>query len=118
MANYFSPTEIKEIQDLFPFLWQNPGMSFTTNGVTKAYFFSTEPHWHQDYDKSIVRCETEIKKLQGKLVKDPNSKRATSWMDEIRTTSEHRQNLINIQNRLDKEMEEQKLELIKENTKE
>lgn len=107
--------EIKEIQDLFPFLWQNPGMSFTTNGVTKAYFFSTEPHWHQDYDKSIVRCENDIKKLQDKLKRNPTSKRIDAWMDEIRTTSEHRQNLINIQNRLDEEKAEQEMQLIIEN---
>lgn len=107
--------EIKEIQDLFPFLWQNPGMSFTTNGVTKAYFFSTDPHWHQDYDKSIIKCEAEIKKLQGKLTKDPNNKRANSWMDQIKVESERRQSLIRLQERLDEEKAGQEMQLIIEN---
>lgn len=110
--------EIKEIQDLFPFLWQSPGIAFHSNGKSKAYFYSEGTHWHHDYDKSIVRCENDIKKLQDKLKRNPSSKRIDTWMNEIKTTSEHRQSLINIQNRLDKEMEEQKLELIKENTKE
>lgn len=107
--------EIKKIQDLFPFLWQNPGMSFTTNGVTKAYFFSTEPHWHQDYNKSIVKSEAEIKKLQGKLTKDPNNKRASIWMDEIKAESERRQSLIHLQERLDEQKAEQEMQLIIEN---
>lgn len=107
--------EIKEIQDLFPFLWQSPGIAFHTDGKSRSYFHSTGTHWHHDYDKSIARCENDIKKLQGKLKKDPNSKRATKWMDEIKVESEHMQSLIHIQERLDKEMLEQQKELIKEN---
>ena len=89
--------------------------TLNTDGKSRSYFHSTGTHWHHDYDKSIARCENDIKKLQGKLKKDPNSKRASKWIDEIKAESEHMQSLIHIQERLDKEMLEQQKELIKEN---
>ena len=107
--------EIKEIRDLFPFLWQSPGVSYTNDNITKAYFNSTGTHWHHNYDKSIEKCEKEIKKLQGKLLKEPNSKRANSWMEQIKFESEHMLSLIHLQKRLDEEKAEQEMQLIIEN---
>ena len=110
--------EIKSIEDLFPFLWQSPGIAFHSDGKSKAYFHSTGTHWHHDYDNSIVNCENEIKKLQKKLEKNPDSKSAKRWTESIKFENDHKASLINIQKRLDEELEEQKKELIKENMKE
>ena len=110
--------EIKTIEDLFPFLWQSPGMAFHSDGKSKSYFNSTGTHWHHDYDTSIVNCKNEIKKLQQKIEKNPESKSVTRWTENIKFENDHMTSLINIQKRLDEEMEEQKKKLIKENTKE
>ena len=110
--------EIKTIEDLFPFLWQSPGIAFNSGGKSKSYFNSTGTHWHHDYDASIINCKNEIKKLQKKIEKNPESKSVARWTENIKFENDHMTSLINIQKRFDKEMEEQKKELIKENTKE
>lgn len=110
--------EITCIEDLFPFLWQNPGIMTHNGGSTTAHFYSAGTHWHHNFDDSVDECEKEIQKLQKKIIKNPGHKRIDHWMSQIKYESEHRTNLLKMMARLDKELEEQKQELIKENHKE
>ena len=110
--------EIKTIEDLFPFLWQSPGIAFNSSGKSKSYFNSTGTHWHHDYDKSITDGLKEIEKLKNKMLKEKDVKKANKLLEKMNFTAEHIYALQRICDRCDEEMEEQKKELIKENTKE
>ena len=110
--------EIEKVEDLFPFLWQSPGSAVRTGSITRAFFTSPGTHWHHDYDKSVENAEKEIKRIQTKIIKNPESKRLDSWMNEVKYQSDRRQGLLSMMERLDNELEKQKQELIEENHKE
>lgn len=108
--------EINSIEDLFPFLWQSPGVSFTDkDGHSHSIFYSTGTHWHHDYDDSIEKCAKEIEKYQTKIAKNPSHKNMEKWMGNFRYEVERQQSLKRMLERLDKELEEQKKILIEEN---
>ena len=106
---------------MFPFLWQATAIGFYDNKEHKSVckFYSDKPWWHNDYDKSIEECDKEIQKLNKKIVKGGvKDKTIERWKQTIDFTEKHKSSLINLIERLDNELEEQKLKLIKENTNE
>lgn len=113
--------EINKLEDLFPFLWQATAIGFYDNKEHKSVckFYSDKPWWHNDYDKSIEECDKEIQKLNKKIVKGGvKDKTIERWKQTIDFTEKHKSSLINLIERLDNELKEQKLKLIKENTNE
>lgn len=63
--------EINTLEDLFPFLWNNPGVQAHDNVSHKsvADFGSTGTWWDHRYIESIEDSEKEIKKLEKRLAK-------------------------------------------------
>ena len=107
--------EITKIEDLFPYLWQSPGMGGHSGDKSFAYFYGANTHWHKDFDESIIDSEKNIKKLQAKLNKDPKNKCANKWQQQLTDLIDHKNHLINMLKNLDTEMAEQQLKLIEEN---
>ena len=63
--------EINTLEDLFPFLWNIPGVRVRDNVSNKsvADFGSTGTWWEHRYGESIEDSEKEIKKLEKRLAK-------------------------------------------------
>ena len=117
--------EVSKIEDLFPFLWQQPGASSRSKDGSYAVFHDHGTHWHQDFDESIANYDKEIQKLMKKLtnVRDrelqtlEESGKAYKLTLDIGDRIGRRNNLKRMLNRMDEEMEEQQKLLIKENQK-
>jgi hypothetical protein len=109
--------KIEKIEDLFPYLWQSPGIACHSEGKSTAEFHGSGTHWHWDFDESIKKHEKDIEKLRKKIAKDPGSKKVDKWNTELEFLVEHTNNLRNMLIRLDAELEEQKKRLIEENSK-
>lgn len=117
--------EVSKIEDLFPFLWQQPGSSSRSKDGTYAVFHDHGTHWHQDFDESIENYDKEIQKLMCRMSKlkakeNPTLKesgRAYNLTVKIGEQIDRRNRLKNMLDQMDAEMEEQKKLLIEENRK-
>lgn len=71
---------IGSLDDLFPFLWNNPGVSYHdwASGKTVSEFYSTGTWWHRKYDSSIKHTVAEIERMKQRLprAKTENGKNA------------------------------------------
>jgi hypothetical protein len=106
---------IRSVKDLFPYLWQTPGVAFHSEGKHVANFCCTGTHWHHDFDDSILEYERDIRKLEKKIDKATDPKKKAKYQEELDWTINHVHSLKNMLKRLDTEMEEQKKQLIEEN---
>lgn len=108
--------QINSIEDLFPFLWQSPGISFgNKDGKSIAYFSSEGTHWHHDYDRSIIMRQAEIDDFLKKIESNTNSRKIGQWRNTVNSDRNFCETCISMLERLDNALEKQKLELIKEN---
>lgn len=107
--------DIKTVEDLFPFLWQNPGVGVHSCGRSTVSFSHTGTHWHDDFDESIADAETKIKKYTKKISKNPDSHLVPKWKKEITYETDRKESLSKLVKNLDNMMEEQKKKLIEEN---
>ena len=106
---------IRSVEDLFPYLWQTPGVAFHSEGKHVADFWSKGTHWHHDFDDSILEYEKDIRKLEKKVDKATNPKKKAKYQEDLDWAIHHVQSLKDMLKRLDTEMEEQKKQLIEEN---
>lgn len=113
--DFNTKVDIVQIEDLFDYLWQSPGISGHTPKGTYAYFQGANTHWHEDYDGSIRRCDVEVGRLKKKIDKTRNQEQIAKYNAEIDEILKHKESLIEIVNRLDEEMEELKQQLVEEN---
>lgn len=109
--------EVTCVEDLFPFLWQAPGVAVHTPEGTSAHFHGTGAHWDWDFSPSIARCKYDERKLEKRISTEKNLKKREKLHEKLLSTQEHRVRLENIIKRNDEEMEEIQKELIKENSK-
>lgn len=113
--DFNTKVEIVQIEDLFDYLWQAPGVSGHNSKGTFAYFNGANTHWHQDYDKSIRQADIEVNKLKKKIDKTRNQEQIDKYNEQINGILEHKQRLVTMLNNLDEEMEELKQKLVDEN---
>ena len=106
---------IRSVEDLFPYLWQTPGVAFHSKGKHVADFCGTGTHWHHDFDDSILEYERDIRKLEKKVDKATDPKKKAKYQEDLDWAIHHVQSLKDMLKRLDSEMEEQKKQLIEEN---
>lgn len=109
--------EVSKIEDLFPFLWQQPGSSSRSKDGTYAVFHDHGTHWHQDFDESIENYDKEIQKLIEKSKNVHDSAKGYKLTVKIGERIDRRNRLKNMLDQMDAEMEEQKKLLIEENRK-
>ena len=109
--------EVTRVEDLFPFLWQAPGVLGHTPEGAFARFHGTGAHWNWDYNPSIVRCKYDERKLEKSISKEKNIKKREKLQEKLLSIQEHRLRLEHIIKRNDEEMEEIQKKLIKENSK-
>ena len=107
--------KVRTVEDLFPYLWQTPGVAFHSEGKHVADFCGTGTHWHHDFDDSILGYEKDIRKLEKKVDKATDPKKKARYQENLDWTIHHVQSLKDMLKRLDTEMEEQKKQLIEEN---
>ena len=107
--------EINSVVDLFPYLWQTPGVSGFSEGKSFAHFNGAGTHWHHDYDNSIKRATKDMEKYQEKISKNPGHKNMMKWMQSFKYEVDTKRTLTELVERLDSEMEKQKIKLIEEN---
>ena len=113
--DFNTKVEITCVEDLFPYLWQAPGISGHTPKGSYAYFNGANTHWHEDFDGSIRRCDVDVKKLEKKIDKTRNENQIAKYKAEIDDLLKHKARLIEIVNDSDAEMEELKQQLVEEN---
>lgn len=113
--DFNTKVEITCVEDLFPYLWQAPGISGHTPKGSYAYFNGANTHWHEDFDGSIRRCDVDVKKLEKKIDKTRNENQIAKYKAEIDGLLKHKARLIEIVNDSDAEMEELKQQLVEEN---
>lgn len=101
------------VEDLFPYLWQSPGVAIHSNGRSSAYFHGAGTHWHNDYDESIRKHDDEIERLKKKVDKSTIDKKKARYKAELDDLVKHNGRLKDMVNRLDNEMLEQ-MRLLKE----
>ena len=109
--------EVTCVEDLFPFLWQAPGVESHTPEGTVAHFHGTGTHWNWDYSPSIARCKYDEGKLEKRISKEKNLEKQEKLYEKLLLVQEHRARLEDIIKRNDEEMEEIQKKLIKENSK-
>ena len=109
--------EVTCVEDLFPFLWQAPGVESHTPEGTFAHFYGTGTHWNQDYSPSIARCKYDEGKLEKRISKEKNLKKQGKLYEKLLLVQDHRVRLENIIKYNDEEMEKIQKKLIKENSK-
>ena len=98
--------EVTCVEDLFPFLWQAPGVACHTPEGTVAHFHGTGTHWNWDYSPSITRCKYDESKLEKRISKEKNLKKQEKLYEKLLLVQEHRGRLEDIIKRNDEEMEE------------
>ena len=105
--------EIETIDDLFPFLWNIPGIASHDNvkHTSVSDFYSTGTWWEHRYGKGIENGKQEISKLEKRLKRAADS-RKSKILQRIESEREHIESLERIIKRLNEEMEERK-ELIR-----
>ena len=109
--------EITRLEDLFPFLWRSVSIGYHDNvkHVSVSRFYSTGPWWHR-YKKSIDECGKEIANYRKKIEKGGKKESTIDrWKQNLEWTEKHRNALMDMIERLDGELEEQKKKLIEEN---
>lgn len=104
------------VEDLFPYLWQSPGVAIHSNGRSSAYFHGAGTHWHNDYDESIRKHDDEIERLKKKVDKSTIDKKKARYKAELDDLVTHNGRLKDMVNRLDNEMLEQ-MRLLKEDNR-
>lgn len=107
--------KIEKIEDLFPYLWQSPGIACHMDGCSAAYFHGSGTHWHRDFDESLKNCEKDFIKVNKRLEKATDEKKRAKYAEQLRYINEHTERLKSLISYLDMRMEEQKLKLIEEN---
>lgn len=108
--------EVTCVEDLFPFLWQAPGVACHTPEGTTAYFHGTGAHWDFDFNPSIARCKYDERKIEKRISKEKNLKKREKLHEKLLSIQEHRLKLEDIIKRNDEEMEKIQKKLIKENS--
>ena len=109
--------EIKNIEDLFPFLWQSPGC-WTRNGDHTISRFSVEgTHWHLDFNPSLKRELANVARLEKKIAKEKIPARTGRYRQDIEWSNKHIESICRLLEWHDSMLEEQKKELIEENRK-
>ena len=109
--------EIKNIEDLFPFLWQSPGC-WTRNGDHTISRFAVEgTHWHLDFNPSLKRELANVARLEKKIAKEKIPARAGRYRQDIEWSNKHIESICRLLEWHDSMLEEQKKELIEENRK-
>lgn len=114
--DFNTKVEIVQIEDLFDYLWQAPGVSGHNSKGTFAYFNGANTHWHEDFDGSIRQADIEVNRLKKKIDKTRNQAQIDKYNEQINGILEHKQQLVNMVNNLDNEMEELKQQLVEENS--
>lgn len=109
--------EVTCVEDLFPFLWQAPGVAGHTPDGSFAYFHGTGAHWDFDFNPSIARCKWDERHLEKRISKEKNLKKQGKLHEKLVQVIDHRVKLENIIKRNDEEMEKIQKKLIKENSK-
>lgn len=109
--------EVTCVEDLFPFLWQAPGVACHTPEGTTAHFHRTGAHWDFDFNPSIARCKYDERQLEKRISKEKNLKKQEKLYEKLLSIENHRVKLENIIKRNDEEMEKIQRKLIKENSK-
>jgi septal ring factor EnvC (AmiA/AmiB activator) len=101
--------EINSLDDLFPFLWNNPGICCHDNvkHASVSDFYSTGTWWEHRYDESIKEHEKEIDKLEKRLKKAADS-RKPKIQERLAYEKESIKTLRRIIRRHNEEMEELK----------
>ena len=101
--------EINTIDDLFPFLWNIPGITSHDNvkHTLVSDFYSTGTWWEHRYGKGIENGKQEISKLEKRLKRAADS-RKPKILQQIESEREHIESLERIIKRLNEEMEERK----------
>ena len=107
--------KINKVDDLFPFLWQQPGVSGHCDGESTANFNSEGTHWHQDFDDAIIESVNRQSAPKKKISKTIDKKKKAKYKTELADEIKHGNSLCDMVKRLDAEMEEQKKLLRKEN---
>ena len=107
---------IRSVEDLFPYLWQSPGIAFHSEGKHVSEFWCKGTHWHHDFDDRIPAYEKEIKRLEKKVEKATDPKKKARYQNELSYCREHVGHLKAMLERMDNEMEKLKKKLIKENS--
>jgi len=99
--------EINTIEDLFPFLWNIPGIASHDNvkHTSVSDFYSTGTWWEHRYGESIELHEEEIHKLEKRLAKAADS-RKPKLQQQLESEKESIKSLKRIIKRLNEEMEE------------
>ena len=109
--------EVTCVEDLFPFLWQAPGVAGHTPEGTFAHFNWMGTHWKWDLSPSIANYEYELKQLQRRINKESNVIKLTKLASKFNKIEKHRLKLEEIIEDNDEEMKEIQKKLIKENSK-
>ena len=101
--------EINTIDDLFPFLWNIPGIAYHDNvkHTSVSDFYSTGTWWEHRYGESIENGKREISKLEKRLKRAADS-RKPKILQQIESEREHIESLERIIKCLNEEMEERK----------
>ena len=105
--------DINTIEDLFPFLWNIPGIASHDNvkHTSVADFYSTGTWWEHRYGECIDNGKQKLSKLEMRL-KGAADSRKPKILHQIESEREHIESLERIIKRLNDEMEERK-ELIR-----
>lgn len=109
--------EVTCVEDLFPFLWQAPGVVGHTPEGSFAHFHGTGTHWDFDFNPSIARCKWDERKLEKRISKEKNLKKEGKLYEKLLHVIDHRAKLENIIKCNDEEMKKIQRKLIKENSK-
>lgn len=82
--------EIKTIEDLFPYLWNIPGVEYhdNTKCISVASFCSPGTWWDHCYGESIKNHGIELKKLEKRLAKAADG-RKPKIQERINGITEH-----------------------------
>lgn len=107
--------KIEKVEDLFPFLWQNAGISIKDRNITKSYFTNEGTWWHHLYDGSIWKYDKKILYYMKKLKKETNLRKKEDIVLNIKTLMNNLNNLSCFLLSNDNRMEEIKQKLIEIN---
>lgn len=110
-----SKIEVRKIEDLFPFLWQSPGISGRIGESSFALFQDRVTHWHRYFDESIEREDRSIENLKKKIGRSDAPKKIEKLKVTMNSHIQHRDALKRICEESDRDMEDQKRLLIEEN---
>lgn len=107
--------KIEKLEDLFPYLWRQPGEFAKDENGSNAFFHgSVTTHWHEEFDDTVKEYDDQCKSIVMEMTKKTGAEfyELSLKLEEI---DSRKKVFVRMLEQCDEDMAEQQRELLEEN---